>query len=107
VVGATLLFLLAGPLGVTSGLLIVTAATGWIVGLALKARDPAARAGRRIGVAVALVLGAVIVAWVATWGFSRLQGGALGPLDFLVQVYGLMLLVQAAFAAAGALLGAR
>ena len=53
------------------------------------------------------MLGAVIVAWVATWGFSRLQGGALGPLDFLVQVYGLMLLVQAAFAAAGALLGAR
>ena len=40
-VGAGLLFFLAGPLGVTSGLLIVTAATGWIVGLAVKSQDPA------------------------------------------------------------------
>lgn len=104
--GSALLFFLAGPLGVTSGLLIVTAATGWVVGLALKARI-AGPSGRRVAIAVGLALGAVIVAWIATWGFSRAQGGALGPLDFLAQVYGLLVLVQAAFAAVGAVLGAR
>jgi len=106
-VGAALLFFLAGPLGVTSGLLVVTAATGWITGLVLKAQDAAGPAGRRVGIALFLALGAVVVAWAATWGFSRVQGGALGPIDFLGQVYGAMLLVQAAFAAVGALLGSR
>jgi hypothetical protein len=106
-VGAAILFVLAGPLGVTSGLLIVAVATGWITGLALKAQGAAGPAGRRVGTAVAIALAAVVIAWAATWAFSRVQGGALGPIDFLAQVYGAMLLLQAAFAAAGAVLGAR
>jgi hypothetical protein len=107
VVGAGLLFFLAGPLGVTSGLLIVTAATGWIVGLVLKARDVGGPPGSRVATAVGISLAAVVVAWLATWGWSRAEGGALGPVDFLAQVYGILVLAQAAFAAVGALLGAR
>jgi hypothetical protein len=106
-VGAGLLFFLAGPLGVTSGLLVVTAATTWIVGIAVKARDPGGPAGRRVATAVGLAFAAVIVAWIATWGWSRAEGGALGPLDFLAQVYGVLVVAQAAFAALGAFLGAR
>lgn len=106
-VGAGILFFLAGPLGVTSGLLIVTAATAWIVGIAVKAGDADRPTRTRVVTAVAIALGAVVVAWVATWGWSRTEGGALGPLDFLAQVYGLLVLVQVGFAAVGALLGAR
>jgi hypothetical protein len=106
-VGAGLLFFLAGPLGVTSGLLVVTVATGWVVGLAVKVTDAEVPAGRRVAAAVAITLAAVVVAWLATWGWSRAEGGALGPADFLAQVYGILVLVQVAFAAIGALLGAR
>jgi len=106
-VGAGLLFFLAGPLGVTSGLLVVTAATGWLVGLTVKMPDAGGPAGRRVATAIGITLAAVVVAWVATWGWSRAEGGTLGPLDFLAQVYGLLVVAQASFAAVGALLGAR
>ena len=107
VVGAGVLFLLAGPLGVTSGLLVVTAAVGWITGLAVRVGVGGRTPGRRVGAAVGLALAACILAWGATWGWSRVQGGALGPRDLLAQAYGMLIPAQAAFAALGAALGAR
>jgi hypothetical protein len=56
VVGAAMLFFLAGPLGVTSGLLIIGAAVGWIVGLAVRAGDPVGSSGERAVTAVGLAL---------------------------------------------------
>ena len=106
-VGASVLFFLAGPLGVTSGLLIVSTALGWIVGLAVRPAGDDSSAGRRVAAAVGLALAACALAWVATWGWSRVEGGALGPFDFLAEVYGVLLPAQIVFAALGAALGAR
>ncbi len=105
------MFVLAGPLSVDTGLLVVGAAAGWVGGLAVKvgaarARVPAA-AGRRAVMAVALTLAASTVAWAAIWAWSHVQGGVLGPVDFLGQVYGLLVPAELAFAAAGAAIGSR
>jgi len=106
-VGAGVLFFLAGPLGVTSGQLVVAAAVGWVVGLSVRTAGDGRSAGRRVATAVGLALVACAVAWAATWGWSRAEGGALGPLDFLAEVYGVLIPVQAVCAALGAALGAR
>jgi hypothetical protein len=110
--GAAILFVLAGPLSVDTGLLIVGAAVGWGIGLAVRtgaamARGGQGAAGRRLALAVGLACGACVVAWAGAWAWSHLQGGVLGPLDFLAQVYGPLLPAQLAFTAAGAAIGSR
>jgi hypothetical protein len=112
VAGAAILFMLAGPLSVDTGLLIVGAAVGWGVGLAVRtgaalARGGAGSAGRRIALAITFALASCVVAWVGAWAWSHVQGGVLGPLDFLAQVYGLLVPAQLAFTAAGAAIGSR
>ena len=107
-IGAGVLLVLTGPLSVTTGLLLVGAAVGWAIGLAVKLGGGAALAGgRSAALAVALGLGACVVGWVGAWAWSRATGGALGPVDFLAQVYGILVPAQALFAVAGALLGSR
>ncbi len=112
VAGAAILFVLAGPLSVDTGLLIVGAAVGWGIGMAVRtgaamARDASGSAGRRLALAVALACAACVAAWAGAWAWSHLQGGVLGPLDFLAQVYGLLIPAQLAFTAAGAAIGSR
>ena len=58
----------------------------------------------REGLAVGLAVGALTVAVAVNWALS---GMYLGPLDYLVQVYGLLVPLQAALAVAGALAGSR
>lgn len=111
--GAAVLFVLAAPLSVDTGLLVVAAAAGWAVGLATRVGAARARtafdgrASARMETAVALAFAACVVAWLAIWGWSRVQGGVLGPVDFLAQVYGLLVPAQALFAVAGAAIGSR
>jgi hypothetical protein len=111
-VGAALLFALAGPLSVDTGLLVVGVAVGWVVGVAVRtgaahARSPAGGSGTRVATAIALALAAWAVAWAGTWGWSHVQGGVLGPAQFLIQVYGLLIPVQLMFATAAAAIGSR
>ena len=46
-----------------------------------------------------LALGAVALGQLGLWQYGRTEGGVLGPLDYLGQVYGPLVLVE--FAAAG------
>jgi len=55
-------------------------------------------------VAIALALGAVVAASGINWALS---GMYLGPIDYLAQVYGLLVPAQLLLAFAGALAGAR
>ena len=50
---------------------------------------------------LALALGAVALGQLGLWQYGRTEGGVLGPLDYLGQVYGPLVLVE--FAAAGVL----
>ncbi len=95
-----------------TGLLIVGAAVGWGVGLSVRtgaamARGGAGSAGRRIALAAGLALASCLVAWAGAWAWSHVQGGVLGPVDFLAQVYGPLVPAQLAFTAAGAAIGSR
>jgi hypothetical protein len=111
-IGAAVLFGIAGPLSVDTGLLVVGVAVGWVVGVAVRtgaarARVPAGGSGTRVATAVALALAACAVAWAGTWAWSHVQGGVLGPAEFLIQVYGLLVPAQLLFATAAAASGSR
>jgi hypothetical protein len=89
----------------TGALLIVAVVLGILVGMAValgagRSLQPAAR--RWLAVALALIALAVAVA--GNWALS---GMFLGPLDYLAQVYGLLVPLQAALAAVGAVAGSR
>ena len=89
----------------TGGLLVVAATLGFAVGALVRYRAGSrVRAGTVRGLGVALALAAIIAALAINWSLS---GEYLGPLDFLAQVYGALVPLQVAAAAAGALAGTR
>lgn len=111
-IGAAVLFAIAGPLSVDTGLLVAGVAVGWVVGVAVRtgaarARVPAGASGTRVATAIALGFAACAVAWAGTWAWSHVQGGVLGPAEFLIQVYGLLIPAQLLFATAAAAIGSR
>lgn len=77
--GAVAITALGGALTMTAGLIVVAAATGWVVGAVLP---------RRTRTAVLLALAAVALGQLGLWAYARSEGGVLGPLDLLWQVYG-------------------
>jgi len=89
----------------TSGLLVVATTIGIAVGLAVAAgAGGSLRPWPRRGLAIALALVAIGFAAGLSWALS---GRYLDPLDYLAQVYGLLVPAQLALAAVGALAGAR
>jgi hypothetical protein len=116
-VGAGLLFLLAGLLSTTVGLLFIAAAMGAGVGLTLAGlavagpendgagSAPLPRAAVRRA-ALLLAVGAVALAAIATWLFARSEGGALGIVDYLWSTFGLLVPAEGVLAAVGAAWGA-
>ena len=100
--GAAAIVFLGGVLAFTEVLLVVAGFTGGGIGIALRWGAGTHLAGRRrVGIAVALALGAVALGQLGLWQYGRTEGGVLGPLDYLGQVYGPLVLVE--FAAAGVL----
>ena len=89
----------------TAGLVMVAVTLGIAAGLAVAEGAGASitPAARRAG-AVGLALLALAAAIGADWALS---GMYLGPLDYLAQVYGFLVPLQVAGAAAGALAGSR
>jgi len=92
--GAFLFFLL-GLLDLGIGLLAVAGFTGWATALALVwwGRDAIAIARTRVAIGAFLggwsVAGGILLDWV----YALLQGGVLGPLDYVAQRYGVVALL--------------
>jgi hypothetical protein len=102
VVGAVAIVVLGGVWTLTEFLLFVAGFTGLGVGLALRWGAAEHLAGRRrVVIALVLALGAVALGQLGLWQYGRIEGGVLGPIDYLGQVYGPLVLVE--FAAAGVL----
>ena len=98
--GAAAIVFLGGVLAFTEVLLVVAGFTGGGVGLALRWGAAEHLAGRRrVVLALGLALGAVAVGQLGLWLHGQSIGGVLGPIDYLGQVYGPLVLVE--FAAAG------
>jgi len=89
----------------TSALVVVAVTIGIVVGLAVAVGGGTtiAPSTRRV-LAIALAVGAIGTAAGISWALS---GMYLGPLDYLAQVYGLLVPAQLLLAIAGALAGAR
>lgn len=102
----TVVHLVAATLLLLTGALLVVAVTiGIAVGLGVALGGGSAlRPSSRRALAAVLAVGAVVVAVGANWALS---GMYLGPLDYVLEVYGLLVPAQLALAAAGALAGAR
>jgi hypothetical protein len=100
IAGAAAIVVLGGVLTLTEVLVVVAGFTGGGIGLALRwgAGEHLARR-RRVVIALVLALGAVALGQLGLWQYGRSEGGVLGPLDYLGQVYGPLALIE--FAAAG------
>lgn len=104
------LFVVIALTGLDLGLLVVAAFAGWLTAVAIV--WPGRRAGigdDRLRVAVAAFLGGWAVAGglVLDWIYALLTGGVLGPLDYVVERYGLVAPLALVLAAAVAAYRAR
>jgi hypothetical protein len=108
IVGAVAIVVLGGLLTLTAGLVVVAGATGWGIAAALRfgagERLPAAR---RVGIAVALAVAAVLAGQLGLWQYARIEGGVLPPIDYLAEVFGALVPVQFVVAVVAAWLAAR
>jgi len=81
---------------------------GFCIGIGLRwGAGSRLAAGRRIGIAVALSLGAVALAQLGLWQNARVEGGVLSPLEYLWEVYGPLVPIELAVAGGVAWLVAR
>ncbi len=106
--GAVLFFLL-GLLDLGIGLVAIAAFTGWTTALALVwwGRDAIPVTRTRVAIGAFLggwsVAGGILVDWI----YALLQGGVLGPLDYVAQRYGMVALLALVVGAGVAALRAR
>jgi hypothetical protein len=96
--GAMAITVLGGILTVTAGLVVIAAATGWTVGIVMPGR-------RRTAVALALL--AVALGQLGLWAYAQSEGGVLGLVDLLWQVYGGLVPLEFAAAAVSAWIATR
>ena len=108
IVGAGAIVLLGGRLSISAGLIIVAAAAGWAIATALRYGAGGHLAPRRrVAIAIALALGAVLLGQLGLWQSARAEGGVLDPVEFLLEVYGPLVPIELGAAAILAWLGAR
>jgi hypothetical protein len=100
--GAVAIAIAGGKLTIPAGLLVIAGVLGWLVaGLASMGADPTSgRTGRR-GIATVLALGGVALGQIGLWLIGRQEGGTLGLIDYLAEVFGFLVPLQ--FALAGAI----
>lgn len=106
--GAVLFFVL-GLLDLGLGLVVVAAFVGWITALALVwgGRDGIPVARTRIAIAAFLGGWAVVAGILLDWVYALIQGGVLGPLDYVAERYGVVALLSVIVAAGVAAVRAR
>lgn len=108
IVVAAAITVVGGVLLVSAGLVILAAAGGWAVAMALKmGAGPTVPRGTRIWLATGLALAAVVLGQVGLWLFARSEGGVLPIVDYLAQTFGPLVPLQALAAALAAAWSAR
>jgi hypothetical protein len=108
-VGSLAIVLVGGILAVTSGLLFISGVTGAATGLLLAEAGvgdgtaaPALSRASVVRLAVVVVLVGFVAATLGLWLVARAEGGALGPVDLMLQVYGALVPAGAAIGALAA-----
>jgi hypothetical protein len=113
VAGTVVLYVLGALLSSSVGLVFVAGLTGTSVGLLLAraaapggGASPALTRGQATRLSVALAVAAVALAAVGTWLHAIGEGGALGPIDYLLETFGAIVPLELVFATVGAAWGA-
>ncbi len=107
-VGAVLIVLFGGVLAVSAGLLIVAALAGRAVGLGVVVGAGSTLADtRRVALAIALAMGAVVLGQIGLWFYAQTEGGVLALGDYLGETFGILVPLEVALAAAVAWWSAR
>lgn len=95
-VGAAATVVLGGVVGISAGLLVVAAATGWAVGTATVIGGGSRLSRRaRPWLAVAGATDAVILGQLGLWLYAMSEGGVLPLVDYLAQTFGVLVPLQA------------
>jgi hypothetical protein len=84
VVGVLAIVLLGGPLTRTVELVVLSAIVGLLNGLTVR---PPLRAA-------VVALATIALGLLGVWLFARWEGGVLGPLEYLIEVEGILLPIQ-------------
>ena len=108
VIGAFVTVLLGGVAALSAGLLVVAAAVGYAIGMAL-AFGAGASIDRPTRPWVAVILAALgfLIGQVGLWWYASTEGGVLPLLDYLWQTFGVLVPIQALLAVGFAYWGAR
>ncbi len=111
--GAVVLYALGALFSSSAGLVFVAGLMGATVGLLLaraaapgRGEAPALTRRQVTRAAVGLSLLAVVVAAAGTWLHALAEGGALGPIDYLLEAFGIIVPVELGIAAITAAWGA-
>ncbi len=108
VFGAIAIVVLGGILAISAGLLVAAVAGGWAVGVGVRVGAGATlTADRRSQVALLFALGSIVLGQVGLWVYARMEGGVLGPIDYLGETFGILVPLQLLGAAIGAWFAAR
>ena len=108
VVGALTITVLGGVVTLTGGLLALAGIIGWATAWALRTgAGTTIAASRRAWLAVALAVGSVALGQLGLWLYGLSEGGVLPFIDYLGEVYGPLVPVQAIIAAVVAWVTAR
>ena len=103
IAGGVAIAVAGGILAITAGLVVVAAALGWIVAVVLVLAlggNPSMQRGTRRGTAVTIALFGVALGQVGLWLIARNEGGVLGFVDYLSEVFGFLVPAEFVLAAA-------
>jgi hypothetical protein len=94
VVGAAAITLGGGIFAITAGLLVIAAALGWAVAVALSSSAGDGTRLRREWLAAGLAAGGVALGQVGLWLVARQEGGTLDLIEYLSEVFGILVPLQ-------------
>jgi hypothetical protein len=104
-----LLYLVLAQVDLGIGMLAVAGFAGWATGIALLwwGREALPVRTTRMGVAAIVAGSSIVLALALDWAWSLVQGGAMGPVAYAVERFGMVAPLSIAIAAGVAALRAR
>jgi hypothetical protein len=94
-IAALVVFIFAGPLSFSAGLVVIAVFAGRLIGLVTKtAAGPAVSSDARVVIALLLTIASFIVGQISVWLYARAEGGNLELLDYLGQTFGPLVPLQ-------------
>jgi hypothetical protein len=98
--GAVAITVGGGLLAMTAGLLVIAVALGWAVAAALSTSPGDGTRTRRTALAAGMAAIGVALGQLGLWLVARQEGGTLGLIEYLGEVFGILVLLQLVIAVA-------